>query len=105
MASTTPVIAWTRNAVSVAEPSVWNQFESDGTLRKRKYLVAPTRPERSSSQSRGMFTSATILSVRRLFLRDGGGTSGISGDPAAGWGRASPRARLHAHPAPGARRP
>jgi hypothetical protein len=47
------VIAWTRKAVSVAEPSVWNQLVSRGTLRKRKYLVAPTRPERSSSQSSG----------------------------------------------------
>ena len=41
------------NAVSVAEPSVWNQFVSRGTLRKRKYLSPPTRPERSSSQSTG----------------------------------------------------
>jgi hypothetical protein len=32
---------------------VWNQLVSRGTLRKRKYLVAPTRPERSSSQSSG----------------------------------------------------
>ena len=41
------------NAVSVAEPSVWNQFVSCGTRRKRKYLIPPTRPERSSSQSIG----------------------------------------------------
>ena len=47
------MIAWTMNAVSVAEPSVWNQFVSDGTFRKRKYLTPPTRPERSSSQSSG----------------------------------------------------
>ncbi len=47
------MIAWTRNAVSVAEPSVWNQFVSRGTFRKRKYLVAPTSPERSSSQPSG----------------------------------------------------
>jgi hypothetical protein len=36
MARITPVPAWTRNAVSVAEPSVWNQFVSAGTFRKRK---------------------------------------------------------------------
>ena len=41
------------NAVSVAEPSVWNQLMSPGTLRKRKYLMPPTRPDRSSSQSTG----------------------------------------------------
>ena len=28
------------NAVSVAEPSVWNQLMSPGTFRKRKYLIA-----------------------------------------------------------------
>jgi hypothetical protein len=36
MARITPVIACTRNAVSVAEPSVCIQFVSAGTLRKRK---------------------------------------------------------------------
>ena len=45
--------AWTMNAVNVADPSVWNQLVSRGTLRKRKYLIPPTRPERSSSQSSG----------------------------------------------------
>jgi hypothetical protein len=49
----TPVIAWTRKAVSVAEPSVWNQPVSRGTFRKRKYAMPPIRPERSSSQSSG----------------------------------------------------
>ena len=49
---------WTMNAVSVAEPSVWNQFVSRGTLRKRKYLIAPTSPDRSSSQSSGIITSS-----------------------------------------------
>ena len=38
---------------SVADPSVWNQLVSRGTLRKRKYLTPPTSPERSSSQSSG----------------------------------------------------
>ena len=38
------MIAWTRNAVSVAEPSVWNQPVSRGTLRKRKYLIAADEP-------------------------------------------------------------
>ena len=33
-------MTWTRNAVSVADPSVWNQFVRFGTLRKRKYLTA-----------------------------------------------------------------
>ena len=47
------MIAWTRKAVSVAEPSVCAQPLSPGTLRKRKYLVAPTSPDRSSSQSSG----------------------------------------------------
>ncbi len=46
-------MAWTRKAVSVAEPSVWNQFVLLGTLRKRKYLIAPTSPVRSSIQSSG----------------------------------------------------
>jgi hypothetical protein len=41
------------NAVSVADPRVWYHPMSDGTLRKRKYLIPPTRPERSSSQSIG----------------------------------------------------
>ena len=41
------------NAVSVAEPSVWNQLMSPGTLRNRKYLIPPTRPDRSSIQSSG----------------------------------------------------
>jgi hypothetical protein len=36
MARITPVTSWTMKAVSVAEPSVWNQFVSWGTLRKRK---------------------------------------------------------------------
>jgi len=36
MARITPVLACTMNAVSVAEPSVWNQLMSEGTLRKRK---------------------------------------------------------------------
>jgi hypothetical protein len=53
MARITPVTAWTMNAVSVAEPSVCIQLTSAGTLRKRKYLVPPTKPERSSSQSSG----------------------------------------------------
>jgi hypothetical protein len=47
------VTAWTMKAVRVAEPSVWNQFVSRGTLRKRKYLMPPMSPERSSSQSSG----------------------------------------------------
>ena len=34
--------AWTMNAVSAAEPSVWPQLMSPGTLRKRKYLIPPT---------------------------------------------------------------
>ena len=41
------------NAVSVAEPSVCHQPMSFGTFRKRKYLMPPTRPDRSSSQSIG----------------------------------------------------
>ena len=45
--------AWTMNAVSVAEPSVCTQLVSRGTLRKRKYLIPPISPERSSSQSSG----------------------------------------------------
>ena len=40
--------------MSVAEPSVWNQFVLLGTLRKRKYLTAPTQPVRSSIQSSGI---------------------------------------------------
>ena len=48
--------AWTRKAVSVAEPSVCHQLVSRGTLRKRKYLTPPTSPERSSSQSSGSMT-------------------------------------------------
>jgi len=36
MARITPVTVCTMNAVSVAEPRVWNQFVSRGTLRKRK---------------------------------------------------------------------
>jgi hypothetical protein len=61
----TPVTAWTMKAVSVAEPSVWNQFVSLGTFRKRKYRTPPTRPERSSSQSRGTTTSCSACC--RLF--------------------------------------
>jgi hypothetical protein len=53
MARITPVTACTRKAVRVAEPSVWNQLVSRGTFRKRKYLIPPTRPERSSTQSSG----------------------------------------------------
>jgi hypothetical protein len=49
----TPVKACTRNAVRVAEPSVWNHVVSAGTFRKRKYRRPPMRPERSSSQSIG----------------------------------------------------
>ena len=45
--------AWTRNAVSVADPSVWNQLMSAGTFRNRKYRSPPMSPERSSSQSTG----------------------------------------------------
>src|SRR5436305_2266797 len=48
------------NAVSVAAPSVWNQLMSPGTLRKRKYLTPPTRPERSSSQSSGYMIAPWI---------------------------------------------
>ena len=37
--------AWTMNAVSAAEPSVFPQPMSLGTLRKRKYLIPPTIPD------------------------------------------------------------
>jgi hypothetical protein len=70
------VPAWTRNAVRVAEPSVWNQFVSDGTFRNKKYLTPPTMPERSSSQSIGIITRAMTLSVRPRLRRLGGGTGG-----------------------------
>ena len=73
------------NAVSVADPSVWNQPESRGTLRKRKYLTPPTSPERSSSQSSGYMT--TVFTTDGLRLRSGSG--GIVIAPAAGSGTAS----------------
>src|SRR5580765_6061072 len=69
MARITPVTSWTRNAVSVAEPSVCHQLVSPGTLRKRKYLTPPTSPERSSSQSSGYIAAPTTLSRRSDFLR------------------------------------
>src|SRR3954451_14945353 len=53
MARITPVVAWTMNAVRVADPSVWNQLMSPGTFRNRKYRTPPTSPDRSSSQSIG----------------------------------------------------
>src|SRR6266511_2411731 len=77
MARITPVTVCTRNAVSVAEPSVWNQFVSRGTLRKRKYRSPPISPERSSSQSIGY---STICSMR--CLRADLGINGPSGDVA-----------------------
>ena len=58
--------AWTRKAVSVAEPSVWNQLVSRGTLRKRKYLTPPTMPDRSSSQSSGYATAELQALLRRV---------------------------------------
>src|SRR5215210_6111768 len=54
---------------------------SDGTFRKRKYLTPPTRPDRSSSQSRGMLTISRTLSIRRLRRRLGGGTTAITRRP------------------------
>ena len=65
------MINCTRKAVSVAEPSVWYQPMSRGTLRKRKYLTPPTRPERSSSQSSGYSAAASIWARRADFLRGG----------------------------------
>ncbi len=53
------MIAWTMNAVSVADPSVCIQLVSPGTLRKRKYLIPPTRPDRSSSQSTGIMIAVS----------------------------------------------
>src|SRR5215207_3584184 len=64
MARITPVTACTRNAVRVAEPSVWNQSVSRGTLRKRKYRMPPMRPDRSSSQSIGYMTACSMRCLR-----------------------------------------
>ena len=52
-------------AVSVAEPSVWNQLMSPGTLRKRKYRIPPTSPDRSSSQSIGYRIRSRVGGRRR----------------------------------------
>src|SRR4051794_9962666 len=71
------------NAVSVAEPRVWNQLVSPGTLRKRKYLIPPTSPERSSIQSTGYRIVCWICSLRvsrrvaMVFLRSVGRLDGI----------------------------
>src|SRR5437867_887842 len=64
MARNTPVVACTRNAVSVAAPSVCIQLTSRGTLRKRKYLTPPTMPVRSSIQSSGSRIACSSCRLR-----------------------------------------
>jgi len=73
------VPSWTRNAVSVAEPSVWNQLMSPGTFLNRKYLTPPTIPDRTSSQLSGIITIwPTVAKIPRLRCRLGGGTTATS---------------------------
>src|SRR5918911_1961335 len=78
IARITPVPAWTMKAVSVAEPSVCIQLTSAGTLRKRKSLTPPTRPERSSSQSSGYWIAASRRWRRADFLRRVGTAEAMS---------------------------
>src|SRR5213595_19695 len=63
MARITPVIAWTMNVVSSAEPSVWSHEMSRGTLRNSRYSPTETSPDRSSTQSTGAFATSPALGM------------------------------------------
>ena len=65
-------MTWTRNAVSVAEPSVWNQFVRFGTLRKRKYLTAPTEARPLLDPVERIRDHGDGLAVVLLRAHDGG---------------------------------
>ena len=81
--------AWTMNAVSVAEPSVWHQLMSRGTLRKRKYLTP-------ADEARALLEPVERIqrSASRICSRRPGRRRAISGE--AGSGRATPRCRPRA---------
>ena len=73
--------AWTRNAVSVAEPSVCNQFVSPGTFRKRKYLHAADEAGALLEPVERKWTGATaccVLVGLRARHQYRGGWSGYS---------------------------
>ena len=90
--------AWTRNAVSVAEPSVWNQFVSRGTLRNRKYLIAADEAGALLQPVERIHGGRLdLLASRRLRPR---ARPSAARRPGARSDRARPRGRRRARPGP-----